>query len=261
VRVYVINLERSVDRRLYLSAQLEKLGIDYAIFKAIEPPQAGEWFERYDEARYLKNTGRKASPGEIACFGSHAALWRKAVETGQPLIVLEDDVEILPTFPSALAEANRLIKTYGFLRLVPNGPSRRVRMTEMETAGQFSVMWYTRYPFGSMGYAISPEAAAAFLAHSSVVAGPPDLFIKRFWEHGRPLYGLMPASIGFNDQFGSAPVIGTRAKEKPSATVRLGRLGTKLTGFIARARFNASVRASRRQARPTPETSHGTSAV
>jgi glycosyl transferase family 25 len=251
MRVHVINLERSVDRRLYLSAQLERLGIDYAIFKAIEPPQAGEWFKRYDERRYLKNTGRKASPGEIACFASHAALWRKAVETGEPLIVLEDDVEISPTFPSALAEATRLIKTYGFLRLVDHGPSRRVRMTQMETAGQFSVMWYTRYPFGSMGYAISPEAAAAFLAHSSVVAGPPDLFIKRFWEHGRPLYGLSPAPIGFNDKFGSAPVIGTRAKAKRRASVRLGRLATKLTGFIARARFNAAVRARHRKERLT----------
>jgi hypothetical protein len=122
-------------------------------------------------------------------------------------------------------------------------------------------MWYPRYPFGSMGYAISPETAAAFLAHSSVVTGPPDLFIKRFWEHGRPLYGLMPPSIGFNDHFASVPVIGTRPKEKPSASVRLGRLGTKLTGFIARARFNAAVRASHRRGRPTPEASPSPSAV
>lgn len=251
MRVYVINLEKSVDRRLYLSAQLDRLGVDYAIFKAIEPPQAREWFERYDERRYLRNTGRKASPGEIACFASHAALWRKAVETGQPLAVLEDDVEILPTFPSALAEATRLIKTYGFLRLADNGPSRRVRMTPMEKAGQFSVVWYPRYAFGSMGYAISPEAAAAFLAHSTVVAGPPDLFIKKFWEHGRPLYGLLPAPIGFNDNFGTAPVIGTRAKAKPRASVRVGRLMTKLTGFIARARFNAAVRAGHRRRQPT----------
>jgi glycosyl transferase family 25 len=261
VRVYVINLERSVDRRLYLSAQLEKLGIDYAMFKAIEPPQAGEWFKRYDEQRYLKNTGRKASPGEIACFASHAALWKKAVETGKPLIVLEDDAEILPTFPRALAEANRLIRNYGFLRLADNGASRRVRMTPMEKAGPFSVVWYERYAFGSMGYAISPDTAAAFLARSAAVTGPPDLFIKKFWEHGRPLYGLLPAPIGFNDQFGTAPVIGTRAKEKAQASVRVGRLLTKLTDFIARARFNAAVRAGRRQPRPTPDASHGTSAV
>jgi glycosyl transferase family 25 len=250
MRVHVINLEKSVDRRHYLSAQLDRLGIDYAIFKAIEPPQAREWFERYDEPRYLRNTGRKASPGEIACFASHAALWQKAVETSEPLVVLEDDVEILPTFPSALAEAARLIETYGFLRLADNGPSRRVRMTPMETAGEFSVVWYWRYAFGSMGYAISPQTAGAFLAQSTVVAGPPDLFIKRYWEHGQPLYGLLPAPIGFNDKFGTAPVIGTRAKAKPRASVRIARLMTKLTGAIARARFNASVRARHRKARP-----------
>lgn len=246
MRVYVINLEASVDRRRYLSAQLDRLGIDYSIFKAIEPPQAREWFERYDELRYLRNTGRKASPGEIACFASHAALWKKAVDTGEPLVVLEDDVEILPTFPRALAEATRLIDAYGFLRLADNGPSRRVRMTPMETAGAFSVVWYTRYAFGSHGYAISPEAAAAFLAHSTVVAGPPDLFIKRFWEHGRPLYGLLPAPVGFNT-FGAAPVIEARKKAEPRTTVRVWRLMTKLSGAIARARFNAAVRVSHRR--------------
>jgi glycosyl transferase family 25 len=250
MRVHVINLEASVDRRHYLCAQLDRLGIDYEIFKAIEPPQATEWFQRYDELRYLRNTGRKASPGEIACFGSHAALWKKAVETGQPLVVLEDDVEILPTFPSALAEAARLIDTYGFLRLADNGPSRRVRMTPMEAAGAFSVVWYTRYAFGSHGYAIDPETAAAFLAHSAIVAGPPDLFIKRFWEHGRPLYGLLPAPVGFN-RFGTAPVIETRKTVKPRTSIRVARLMTKLSGALARARFNAAVRASQRKGRPT----------
>jgi glycosyl transferase, family 25 len=249
MRVHVINLEASLDRRQYLSAQLDRLGIDYSIFKAIEPPQAQEWFERYDQGRYLRHTGRTASAGEIACFASHASLWRTAVATGEPLAVLEDDVEILPTFPRALVEVARLIDTYGFLRLADNGPSRRVRMTPMQTAGEFSVVWYTRYAFGSMGYAISPATAAAFLAHSTVVTGPPDLFIKRFWEHGRPLYGVLPAPIGFNN-FGTTPVIEPRKKAKPSTSVRIGRLMTKLSGAIARARFNASVRARHRTQPP-----------
>ncbi len=249
MRVHVINLEASLDRRQYLCAQLDRLGIDYSIFKAIEPPQAKEWLERYDERRYLRNTGRKASPGEIACFGSHAALWRKSVATGEPLVVLEDDVEILPTFPRALAEAARLIRTYGFLRLADNGPSRHVRATEMKKAAEFSIVWYSRYAFGSMGYAISPETAAAFLAHSAAVTGPPDLFIKRFWEHGRPLYGILPAPIGFN-KFGEAPVIAPRRYVKPRTSLRIERFMNRLSGAIARARFNASVRASHRKGRP-----------
>jgi glycosyl transferase family 25 len=240
MRVHVINLEASADRRAYLSAQLDRLGVDYSIFKAIEPPQAREWFERYDEKRYLLNTGRTASRGEIACFGSHAALWSKAVTTGEPLVVLEDDVELLPTFPRALAETARLIETYGFIRLADDGPSRHVRTIPMETAGEFSVVRYTRYPFGSMGYAISPRAAAAFLAHSTVVAGPPDLFIKKFWEHRQALYGLWPASVSTN-KFGETPVIEPRAKAKLRPNLRIGRVMSKLADSIARAAFNASL--------------------
>lgn len=244
MRVHVINLERSADRRAYLSAQLERLGVDYAIFKAIEPPQAGEWFERYDEKRYLLNTGRKASPGEIACFASHAALWKMAVTTGEPIVVLEDDVEILPTFPHAVAEAARLINSYGFIRLAEDGPTRHVRKMPMEKAGEFTILRYTRYPFGSMGYAISPKTAAAFLAASTVVTGPPDLFIKKFWEHGQVLYGLSPAPLGTNS-FAFTPVMQQRTKAKLRPTARFAR---KLADWLARARFNASTRDRRRTA-------------
>jgi glycosyl transferase family 25 len=239
MRVHVINLEASADRRSYISEQLDRLGVDYSVFRAIEPPQAREWFERYDEKRYLRNTGRTASPGEIACFGSHSTLWRKAVATAQPLVVLEDDVEILSTFPHALAAAARLIERYGFIRLAEDGPTRHVRTIPMETAGEFTVMRYTRYPFGSMGYAISPKTAAAFLAASAVVAGPPDLFIKKFWEHRQVLYGLSPAPLGTN-KFAYTPVMQLRMKAKLGPAARIGRLVSKLAGSIARARFNAS---------------------
>ncbi len=248
MRVHVINLEASADRRAYLCAQLDRLGVDYSIFRAIEPPQAGEWFERYDETRYLRNTGRTASPGEIACFASHATLWKKAVTTGEPLVVLEDDVEILPTFPHAVAETARLIESYGFIRFAEDGPTRHVRTTPMETAGEFTVLRYTRYPFGSMGYAISPKAAAAFLAASTVVAGPPDLFIKRFWEHRQVLYGLSPAPLGTN-QFAYTPVMQLRVKAKLGPTARIARAVSKLRDAIARARFNASFDSGRAKPR------------
>lgn len=237
--IHVINLEASADRRAYLSAQLDRLGVDYSFFKAIEPPQAGEWFERYDEKLYVRNTGRTASPGEIACFGSHSTLWKKAVTTGESLVVLEDDVEILQTFPRALAEAARLIERYGFIRLAEY-TSRRARTIPIEPAGEFRVVYYTRYPFGSMAYAISPKCAAAFLARSTVVAGPPDLFIKKFWEHRQPLYALWPLSVSTN-KFGSTPVIEPRAKAKLRPSARIARLVTKLKDAIARARFNASL--------------------
>jgi GR25 family glycosyltransferase involved in LPS biosynthesis len=155
-------------------------------------------------------------------------------------VVLEDDVEILPTFPRALAETARLIESYGFIRLAEDGPTRHVRTIPMETAGEFTVLRYTRYPFGSMGYAISPKTAAAFLAASTVVAGPPDLFIKKFWEHRQVLYGLSPAPIGSN-KFADTPVVQPRVKAKLGPAGRLARLVSKLAGSIRRARFNAAV--------------------
>ena len=41
------------------------------------------------------NWGRRTTKGEVGCVLSHLKLWRKCVELQEPILILEDDVEIL----------------------------------------------------------------------------------------------------------------------------------------------------------------------
>ena len=70
MKVYVINMERSVNRRTSMEEQLRKLGVDYEIVKAVDGSQLT------DDA--IHNEGREDDPfsrSEIGCMLSHCKVY------------------------------------------------------------------------------------------------------------------------------------------------------------------------------------------
>ena len=116
MRIHVINLETSVGRRTAIEHRLGALGIDFTIAPAVKGRAGYELFERCDTWQYWLNTGRSPSDGEIGCYASHLQLWQHCAAAGEPLVVMEDDAEPLPTLAAALEVARRVIDRYGFLR-------------------------------------------------------------------------------------------------------------------------------------------------
>ena len=96
MRVFVINLESSVDRMKAAAAQLTTLRVPYERFPAVygaglppvERKAALSW-------RWWCATGRPVRLGEIGCWFSHTNICRKMVEEQIPLAcVLEDDAKL-----------------------------------------------------------------------------------------------------------------------------------------------------------------------
>ena len=62
-----------------------------------------------------KSTGRPEKfgnlPGAQGCFLSHYKLWQHCVELGQPIVVLEDDAEVLSPMPEIVTDKD-LIKLH-----------------------------------------------------------------------------------------------------------------------------------------------------
>ena len=94
-----------------------------------------------------------------------------------------------------------------------------------------------RYPYGAMCYALTPEVARTFIAHSRIVRAPVDQFIKRCWEHGQPLYGLLPYSVKEGPD-ALASTIRHRDKQLTGAFQRTRRGMHKLKTWVQRAVFN-----------------------
>jgi GR25 family glycosyltransferase involved in LPS biosynthesis len=106
-----------------------------------------------------------------------------------------------------------------------------------------TLAYCTRVPFGAMAYALNPDVAARFVAKSAVLTGPVDLFIKKFWEHGQPVFALQPGCVSAS-AFCVKSTIEQREKLVLDMRGRLMRALIKLDNGFSRTRFNLVYRAT-----------------
>ncbi|MFN4153104.1 MAG: glycosyltransferase family 25 protein [Paracoccaceae bacterium] len=111
--IWLINLPRSTDRRTRMEAQLQALGLDYALFEAVDG--RADWdrlASNADLPTFRANVGREVLPGEIGCYHSHLGVWRAFLDSPHKVaLVLEDDVvfhdDFLPALTLATARSDR----------------------------------------------------------------------------------------------------------------------------------------------------------
>lgn len=88
MKVFIINLERSLDRRHSIAAQCNKLGLDYEFIAAVDGRTLSE--KEIEESTHALNYAFKT--GEIGCALSHLNIYKKMVsENITEALILEDD--------------------------------------------------------------------------------------------------------------------------------------------------------------------------
>jgi glycosyl transferase family 25 len=200
VQIFVINLKARKDRRDNVTAQLSATGLHYEFFPAVEGTgQLHRYFRGENRLQFLLETGHFAAPAEINCYASHLSLWKQCVALNQPIVILEDDLQVTPDFRRMLACAGELIMDHGFIRLEPMG-------TRWQRIGHFSPrlmrsvdgtdLYMQPMPaVHTTGYAISPACAAAFISVSNTLSAPVDHMIRRCWSHKQHIFALTPPAI------------------------------------------------------------------
>lgn len=111
MKVFVINLERSKDRRTRMQTTLDSMGIPFEFFAGTDGKRLGkeEIDLAYDEGRVKRNINRVLSLNEIGCTISHRALYKKIADEGiEKACILEDDIILDEEFPEILAFLDRL---------------------------------------------------------------------------------------------------------------------------------------------------------
>lgn len=105
MKVYLINLDKDIERLAAADAQLKRLGVDYERVSAVyakELPQE-ELDGAVNKFRWWCAMGREARVGEIGCAMSHYMIYRKIIAEKIPIAcILEDDVILDDRFPEVL---------------------------------------------------------------------------------------------------------------------------------------------------------------
>lgn len=218
--------------------QLERLGLDYEFFDAIDASRRQlVGISRYDETRALSVLGHALQPGEVGCFASHYLLWKRCSESGEPMIIMEDDVELEPQFAKLPALIGDLLRRCGFIRLAGLAPRDSQPVADLSSS--YRLVRFLKGPRGTQCYALHPQGARALLQHAQVWIDAVDVYVDAFWLHGVASYAVLPFRVHHAQPDEVASLIGdTRWSRSRTMPERLRRNLTHMAWSWRRQFFN-----------------------
>jgi glycosyl transferase family 25 len=185
MRTYVINLERSTDRRQHVEAELAKAGLDYEIVRAVDGRQldvSGPQVTRPGDP------GQRCSPlwvetwslpGVAACSLSHLLVCERILASGaDEALVLEDDVTLAPDLASVLESLPSHLA--GAEVVLLNFDSHGVSQLSSQGTESVSGRWTLALPLdvgeilSAAAYVITREACRRMLEQMTPARAKPD---------------------------------------------------------------------------------------
>jgi glycosyl transferase family 25 len=219
-QVFVISLERAVERREHMKSLVSRLGFTANIVSAVDGKKLRpEQRSRYSSQRAKRIYGCEMSDSEIACYLSHLSIYSRMVEQRiDAALILEDDISCVGDLKPIVEEVLKLpISAWQAVRLQStktsvSDPDRESPGNGEPVAkvGQREIFRLRTSVLGGCAYLIRLGAAAAMLARSEQIDMPIDQTLDRYWENGIIPYVLRPMPVWHEDIFESE--IGARGR-------------------------------------------------
>jgi glycosyl transferase family 25 len=166
----VINLARAPERWSSMARQAAERGL------AIERLEAVDGRDPAALAASAAAPGNRLSPGEIACFESHRAAWRRIADGDAPFgLVLEDDVFLAPALADVLAGLPRAAGGLDIVKLNAHPRGMLVRTAPLARVAGRALVRPAQGTSDSSAYVISRGFAARALAIHTGYTLPLDL--------------------------------------------------------------------------------------
>ena len=189
--VWLINLDRSIERRAAMEFRLAALGLDYSRFSAIDG--RAEWDrikQSVNLSAFRRNVGREVLPGEIGCYVSHLKVWQALLDSDHEVaLVLEDDVVFHEDFLPALAE---LLATREHWDMVKLNRIRAKQPVLRRKLGGYALNAYLGAFTGMGAYLVTRRFAEAQMPAMWPARRPIDHVFDQFDARRFRHYGLEP---------------------------------------------------------------------
>ncbi|MGF1680928.1 glycosyltransferase family 25 protein [Photobacterium minamisatsumaniensis] len=229
MKAFVISLATSTDRRTHVKEHMGMYDIDFEFINAVNGQNDEHPFlQRYQPQSFIYNYGRKAVPGEIGCYASHMLAWEKCVQLDEPILVFEDDFQIVSDeIKNSIQACEKKIEKLGFIRIETTRNKPKYKVSSIDN---YTFYNYLKVPQCATGYIISPEVARQFLDNSQTISLPVDVFIRNVWIHKQPIYGVEPYSVSPRK---IDSIIGSRkVKDKKTIKEKAIRIGYKIRNIL-----------------------------
>lgn len=203
--IYIINLERSHERRVMMQERLDALGLHYEFIKAIDgntltPDEQSSYAAKRRRLFY----GHDLTFGEIGCLLSHRKVYRHMIENNiDCAIVLEDDVFLDQDFPEVVRHLMALKQPWDMIRFLasPKTCRRSRKLFTISEARSLARPYGT--PGGAYGYMLTLRAARRLNAKMQKNYIPVDTLHGQVWKTGLQIYNIVPSPVTYNDVIAS----------------------------------------------------------
>ena len=228
LEILVINLDRNPERLAYMTRQLDDLGLVFTRLPATD----GAHIEQDEFDRRSRSYMRPITRSELGCLTSHVRAWRHCVESGRPILVLEDDVLLSSRLRDFLAEIEAL-DLPGLINLETRGADKRISRNPV-AATKSGVRLYRLLidNGGTAAYVVSPPAASALLELSRTYAAPADAFVD---HSGVSRLQTDPGLVTLsNEGFATTVVVPTRRERNAQALRHPHFKLRRLAGYVSK---------------------------
>jgi glycosyl transferase, family 25 len=230
--IRVINLDKSVDRRLAFMEMAGRTKLDWAFFPAYtsltEPLQ-------YDDRIASRRCGRSLSPSEIGTYASHFKIWEWLANSKyEQTIILEDDVIVDWSYIELLTKNRWSDYQIDLLRLHTSYPLHSKMVQYRLFSPNSHLIRIVGNVLGAVAYLLTRAAARVLVSNYSIVAAPLDWVLARYWEHRLIGYCTFPFPV--IERHGPSTIGDERhAVSDRTAYDRIARIGWRIRGRAERA--------------------------
>ncbi|MCA3953711.1 glycosyltransferase family 25 protein [Vibrio vulnificus] len=217
MNIRIISLPRSKERRERITNQLNQLAISFEFHDATSIENIPcDFLALYDERKFKKIRGYYLKNTELACFYSHFSLWKTCLESNQPLIILEDNVDINVHFHNIVDELKESQGLHNLIKL--SGSKRKVKHRKLSSINtQFSIIKHTKPTSSAMGYILYPNVAKKLIDGLKSITSPVDDYMEKTWLHKCQIISIYPYPVC---RANIDSTIGSNRKEKINLTFK-----------------------------------------
>ncbi|RYD57373.1 MAG: glycosyltransferase family 25 protein [Sphingobacteriales bacterium] len=164
MKVFVVSLARSADRRKHMIAHLTQRGVDFEIFDAIEGALLSEEeIQKYCDMDALEKHAKWLNRGTIGACLSHYFIFKRIIELNLPsACIIEDDIIVDKNFDKLLNAIDSSVIQDKKLTLLYYTSWNKIELETLNRSlsGEFGLYKIRNYEGlnSSAGYIVSQEA-------------------------------------------------------------------------------------------------------
>lgn len=227
MKTFVIHLERASARQAQVAELLDTAPYPAEVLPAVDGSALEHWpLGDWAEPRYPF----ALRAGEVGCFLSHRAAWRRIVDDKlEGALIVEDDVAFESGFAEVADMAARHLADLGYIQF----QTRPVgRATEVARAGDIALVRADVTPLRTSAQMVGASAAARLLAQSDVIDRPVDAFLQMHWKTGVRVHTASPSRVSDRTEATGGSTIQRARKSILGEVIR----------SVRRARYRSAIR-------------------